>query len=222
VAVSSPSSASFNADFARAMSRKFEQGRFLIVGGDARKIQSQFAEAKREAVACSTDELVSKLSHQAATAHFETTVWFYPSERRDDERVPSALLGFTDNIVLMPGPGTDAAKRRADFSAVSSACMLTPRDVFDQVGGFDESLPGALADVDLCLKIRRADYLIVYTPFAKLYWHVIHGVKTDSSGNAILRQRWANVLERDPYYNPNLSRERADFSLAIGGFKRST
>ena len=69
------------------MSRKFEQGRFLIVGGDARKIQSQFAEAKREAVACSTDELVSKLSQQAATAHFETTVWFYPSERGDDERV---------------------------------------------------------------------------------------------------------------------------------------
>ena len=67
------------------MSRKFEQGRFLIVGDDARKIQSQFAEAKREAVACSTDELVSKLRHQAATAHFETTVWFYPSERGDDE-----------------------------------------------------------------------------------------------------------------------------------------
>ena len=97
------------------MSRKFEHGRFLIVGGDARKIQSQFAEAKREAVVCSTDELVSKLSQQAATAHFETTVWFYPSERGDDERVPSALSRFTDNIVLMPGPGADAAKRRADL-----------------------------------------------------------------------------------------------------------
>jgi len=39
------------------------------------------------------------------------------------------------------------------------------------------------------------------------------GKKTGTSGDAILRQRWANVLERDPYYNPNLSRERADFSL---------
>src|SRR5207248_5135369 len=81
VAVSPPSSAFSDADFARVMARKFEQVRFLIVGDDARKIQSQFAEAKREAVACSTDELVSNLSHQAATAHFETTVWFYPSER---------------------------------------------------------------------------------------------------------------------------------------------
>ena len=89
------------------------------------------------------------------------------------------------------------------------------RDVFERAGGFDESLSGALADVDFCLKIRRADYLIVYTPFAKLYWHATPREKIDSSGDAILRQRWANVLERDPYYNPNLSRERADFSLEL-------
>jgi glycosyltransferase involved in cell wall biosynthesis len=111
-----------------------------------------------------------------------------------------------------PGPSRQLQVTR-NCSAVSSACMLTRREVFEQAGGFDESLSGALADVDLCLKIRRADYLIVYTPFAKLYWHAIHGEKADTSGDAILRQRWANVLERDPYYNPNLSRERADFSL---------
>ena len=98
-------------------------------------------------------------------------------------------------------------------SAVSSACMLTRRDVFQQVGGFDESLSGVLADVDLCLKMRRAGYLIVYTPFAKLYWHEAQPDKTDASGEAVMRQRWADVLQRDPYYNPNLSRERADFSL---------
>jgi GT2 family glycosyltransferase len=98
-------------------------------------------------------------------------------------------------------------------SAVSSACMLTRREVFHQAGGFDESLSGALADVDLCLQSRRADYLIVYTPFARLYWHAAPDDKKDASGDAILRQRWANFLERDPYYNPNLSRERADFSL---------
>ena len=111
-------------------------------------------------------------------------------------------------------PGTNRQLQvTRNCSAVSSACMLTRRDVFEQAGGFDESLSGALADVDLCLKIRRADYLIVYTPFAKLYWRATQGKKTGTSGDAILRQRWANVLERDPYYNPNLSRERADFSL---------
>ena len=111
-------------------------------------------------------------------------------------------------------PGTNRQLQvTRNCSAVSSACMLTRREVFEQAGGFDESLSGAVADVDVCLKIRAADYLIVYTPFAKLYWHGTPYDKQDASGDAILRQRWANILERDPYYNPNLSRERADFSL---------
>jgi GT2 family glycosyltransferase len=98
-------------------------------------------------------------------------------------------------------------------SAVSSACMLVRREVFNQVSGFDERLSGTLADVDLCLKMRREGYLIIYTPFAKLYWHETLADKLDDSSKAIMRQRWADVLERDPYYNPNLSRERTDFSL---------
>jgi O-antigen biosynthesis protein len=111
-------------------------------------------------------------------------------------------------------PGTNRQLQLTrNCSAVSSACMLMRRQVFEQAGPFDESLSGALADVDLCLKIRRADYLIVYTPFAKLYWHEPSPAIMDATSDAILRQRWANVLERDPYYNPNLSRERADFSL---------
>jgi O-antigen biosynthesis protein len=98
-------------------------------------------------------------------------------------------------------------------SAVSSACMLTRREVLDQAGGFDESLEGRLADVDLCLKMRQAGYLIVYTPFAKLCWHETSSGEIDMNAEAIIRRRWADVLRTDPYYNPNLSRERADFSL---------
>ena len=98
-------------------------------------------------------------------------------------------------------------------SAVSGTCMLTRREVFQEVGGFDEGLMESLADIDLCLKMRRAGYLIVYTPFAKLYWHDPHHDKIDPPGEAIMRERWSGVLQRDPYYNPNLSREDADFSL---------
>ncbi len=98
-------------------------------------------------------------------------------------------------------------------SAVSGACMLTRRDVFQEVGGFDEGLPESLVDIDLCLKMRRAGYLIVYTPFATLYWHEPHHVKIDPATEAIMRERWSGALQRDPYYNPNLSREDADFSL---------
>jgi glycosyltransferase involved in cell wall biosynthesis len=98
-------------------------------------------------------------------------------------------------------------------SAVSSACMLMRRELFEQAGGFDENLENALAAVDLCLKMRRAGYLIVYTPFAKLCWHEAPAHQIDMNGEAIMRQRWADILRRDPYYNPNLSRERGDFSL---------
>lgn len=103
-----------------------------------------------------------------------------------------------------------------NYSAVTGACLLTRREVFDEVGGFDEErLPVTFSDVDLCLKMRRAGYRVVYVPFAKLYHHesgtrrpAVEPLETE-----VMRERWPEVLERDPYYNPNLSRERADFSL---------
>jgi len=103
-----------------------------------------------------------------------------------------------------------------NYSAVTGACLLTRRDVFNKVHGFDEErLPVTFSDVDLCLKIRRAGYLIVYTPFARLYHHE-SGTRrrtVEPMETGVMRERWAGILEYDPYYNPNLSRERADFSL---------
>lgn len=103
-----------------------------------------------------------------------------------------------------------------NYSAVTGACLLTRRDVFNKVHGFDEErLPVTFSDVDLCLKIRRAGYLVVYTPFARLYHHE-SGTRrrtVEPMETGVMRERWAEVLDYDPYYNPNLSRERADFSL---------
>jgi GT2 family glycosyltransferase len=103
-----------------------------------------------------------------------------------------------------------------NYSAVTGACLLTRRDVFEEVGGFDEEcLPVHFNDVDLCLKMRRAGYSIVYTPFARLYHHEsrVRSQTVEPLEANPMRERWTQVLERDPYYNPNLSRERADFSL---------
>ena len=103
-----------------------------------------------------------------------------------------------------------------NYSAVTGACLLTRRDVFEEIGGFDEErLPVAFNDVDLCLKMRRAGYLIVYTPFAKLYHHESASRRrsVEALETEVMRERWPEYLKRDPYYNPNLSRERADFSL---------
>jgi GT2 family glycosyltransferase len=103
-----------------------------------------------------------------------------------------------------------------NYSAVTGACLLTRRDVFNKVHGFDEEqLPVTFSDVDLCLKIRRAGYLVVYTPFARLYHHE-SGTRrrtVEPRETGVMQERWAADLAYDPYYNPNLSRERADFSL---------
>jgi O-antigen biosynthesis protein len=118
-------------------------------------------------------------------------------------------------------PAEDAGRNRQsqltrNCTAVSGACLLTRRDIFYQCGGFDEDPRLATcADVDLCLKIRGAGYLIVYTPVAKLRCHET-GARIDNiEANEIeaMQERWGDVLARDPYYNSNLSRERADFSL---------
>ena len=111
-------------------------------------------------------------------------------------------------------PGVNRQLRMTrNYSAVSSDCILIRREVFQKVGGFDKALPRRFADVDFCLRVRRAGYLIVYTPLAKLIGAAPASEAHDISGEAIIRQRWSEVLERDPYYNPNLSQERADFSL---------
>jgi GT2 family glycosyltransferase len=120
----------------------------------------------------------------------------------------SAFRGFPAEH---PGVNRQLQMTR-NYSAVSGACLMVRRDVFQQIGGFDEQLAGVLADVDLCLKMRRAGYLIVYTPLAKLFSDAVCD-SNDPRGEALMRERWAHVLDRDPYYNPNLSRERADFSL---------
>ncbi len=132
------------------------------------------------------------------------------------------VIGVGESVTQPALRGLPAEGNRANrqllvtrnCSAVSTACLLTRRDVFEEAGGFDESLRGALADADFCLRIRRAGYRIVYTPFARLYLHAedqTDGI--DSKCEAILRRRWPGSLDADPYYNPNFSRQRADFSL---------
>ena len=103
-----------------------------------------------------------------------------------------------------------------NYAAVTAACLLTRRDVLEEIGGFDaERLPVGYYDVDLCLRMHRAGYLIVYTPFARLYHHKSTDSRPEIQPHEaeVIRERWPEILQRDPYYNANLSRKRADFSL---------
>jgi len=103
---------SFNSDFAREITRRFEHGRFLIIGGNAEKLKSQFTGAEREAEAWTYDDLASKVSRGGDKAAFETAVWLYPSAQNDDGTVADALSRCADAIILLPCPGTDPATRR--------------------------------------------------------------------------------------------------------------
>jgi GT2 family glycosyltransferase len=101
-------------------------------------------------------------------------------------------------------------------SAVTGACLMTRRQSFEEVGGFDEqNLPTCFQDVDYCLKLVERGYRIVYTPHARLLHYESATKSSVAEGNEIeyMRHRWKRVISDDPYYNPNLSRRREDYSL---------
>lgn len=112
-----------------------------------------------------------------------------------------------------------------DVSAVTGACLLVKKKLFEEVGGLDESFAISLNDVDFCLKLREKGLLNVFTPFAELYHFESVSRGLDDQGEKAaryndeserFREKWKEVLEKgDPYYNPNFSLDRSDFALKI-------
>lgn len=110
-----------------------------------------------------------------------------------------------------------------DYSAVTAACMMTKRSVFEEVGGLTEELAVAFNDVDYCLKVREAGKLVVYNPYAELYHYESKSRGYEDSPEKVERfndevellvSRWRAVVEGgDPYYNRNLTLDNSDFSL---------
>lgn len=103
-----------------------------------------------------------------------------------------------------------------NYSTVTGACFATRRSVLDHVGGFDEAFAIDYNDIDLCLRMRRSGYRIAYTPYALLH-HYEQASAPRHSQDAAERQlfidRWADLIEDDPFYNPNLTRDSLDFAL---------
>jgi O-antigen biosynthesis protein len=104
-----------------------------------------------------------------------------------------------------------------NYSAVTAACMLLRKSLFEELGGMDEeNLRVQFNDVDLCLRLREQGYYVIYTPYAKLYHHesVSRGYwNLDRTENIYMRVRWSEVMDKDPYYNPHFSRGYGDFNL---------
>jgi GT2 family glycosyltransferase len=112
-----------------------------------------------------------------------------------------------------------------NYSAVTAACLVIRRELFEHVGGFDEKgLAVAFNDIDFCLKVQATGHRNLWTPFAEFYHHesASRGIEDSpdklerfASEIRLMRQRWAALLDRDPAYNPNLTAEFEDFSLAV-------
>lgn len=112
-----------------------------------------------------------------------------------------------------------------NVSAVTGACLMVKKSLFEQAGGLDEGFAISLNDVDFCLKLREKGYLNVFTPFAELYHFESVSRGLDDKGEKAerynreseqFRKKWKEVLEAgDPYYNPNFSLDRSDFALKI-------
>lgn len=110
-----------------------------------------------------------------------------------------------------------------DVSIVTAACMMVDRKVYDEIGGLDERLKVAFNDVDFCMKARAKNYLVVYNPYAELYHYESKSRGMEDTPEKVARfageielfkKKWEEELKKgDPYYNPNLSLKRADYSL---------
>jgi len=111
------------------------------------------------------------------------------------------------------------------LSAVTAACLLIRREIFEAVAGLDEeNLKVAFNDVDLCLKVREAGYRNLWTPYAELYHYESISRGAEDSPEKIarfstevnyMRNKWDKILSQDPFYNPNLTKNHEDFSYRI-------
>ena len=112
-----------------------------------------------------------------------------------------------------------------NVSAVTGACLMVKKSLYDEVGGLEEGFAVSLNDVDFCLKLRKRGLLNVFTPFAELYHYESISRGLDDNGEKAerynkesekFRKKWKTMLEAgDPYYNPNFSLDRSDFSLRV-------
>jgi GT2 family glycosyltransferase len=111
-----------------------------------------------------------------------------------------------------------------NYSAVTAACMLMSRKIFNEVGGFDERLAVAFNDVDLCLRVHEAGYRNVYTPYAELFHYEsksrgyddnLSKVDLATAERALMLDRWGEIIENDPYYNPHYTRIYENFQMRV-------
>lgn len=138
------------------------------------------------------------------------------------------LMGYARHIMNdiegLKDPGyMMRAQVNCDYSAVTAACVMTKKSLFEELHGFDESFKVACNDIDYCLRVRKKNYLVVFNSFAKFYHfesksrgyeNSLEKVNRFNREVEIWQDRWRDILENgDPYYNVNFKIENEPFEL---------
>ena len=188
----------------------------LFLNNDTEVISSDWIEAMLEfATRTDVGAVGAKLLYPDATLqHAGVILGIGGVAGHSHKYFPTNSFGYFGRLVIPQ-----------NLSAVTAACIMIPQNVFKEVGGFDEGYALAFNDVDLCLKIRGLGKLIVWTPHAELYHYESKTRGYEDTAEKQVRfkreidrfqARWGETLEKgDPYYNPNLSLTKEDFSLRM-------
>ena len=152
---------------------------------------------------------------------------YYPDHTIQHAGVVIGMGGIAGSMFVgMDGKRTGYLHKagiQQDMSAVTAACMMVKQTVFSEAGGFEEELAVAFNDIDFCLRVREKGYLVVYNPYVELYHYesktrgaedTEEKIRRFQSEIEYMRKRWIKLLKQgDPYYNPNLSLKKWDYSI---------
>ncbi len=149
----------------------------------------------------------------------------YPDNRVQHAGVVTGLGGYAGHSHKYYGDNKSGYMFRVgcinNFSAVTGACLMVKRRLYDSLGGLDEDFAVAFNDVDFCLRLQDMGLYNIYTPYARLYHHESLSRGLDKKGDKLtrfkgeqakLKERYGERLTHDPCYNPNLTLDSEDFA----------
>lgn len=154
---------------------------------------------------------------------------YYPDHTIQHAGVVLGMGGIAGHILCQASgdePGYNGRLVNVqDMTAVTAACMMVKKSVYEEVQGLDESFKVAFNDIDFCMKVREKGYLVVFTPYAELYHYESKSRGLEDTPEKQMRfageikkfqEKWEAELKKgDPYYNPNLSLQEGDCSLRV-------
>lgn len=152
---------------------------------------------------------------------------YYPDDTVQHAGIIIGIGGVAGNVFVgLPRKFTGyfhKASIQQDLSAVTAACMMVKRSVYEEMGGLEEKLQVAFNDVDFCLRVRKAGYLVVFNPYVELYHYESKTRGAENTKEKVrrfqteieyMRSHWLDLLKKgDPMYNPNLTLTKWDYSL---------